>query len=409
MGEIRFLGCDQDAYCASVARHVAEFEERSGHQVHVQLIDNDEYFANQLGPYLGGDAPADVYMSGPVLMWEHLAAGYVEPLDPFLDRAGANYQPDDFIPSLIRCNRWSGRSGEPLGQGPLLELPVNCESYNLAYLPKVLEGAGVKVPGTWEEYFAAARQIAARTPGCRGFAQRGAAVWHTIYTGFASQLWSCGGRDFDETGACAIASPAAVRATGDMLAALREAGPSDWLDQRWYELALDFAGGKYGLIVDSDHYVAYFEDPKISKVSGEVGYALPPRGPQGDRRANLWTWSVVLNARSRDQGTAWEFMEWATGAPFLLQSAFEGNMNPTRASTWDDAGFQERGAGWGDFVPVSRRLIEDIAEVLVTPAPNYIDIARRWTAALRDAFSGHGSLEDCLRTAASDIDVMAAG
>ena len=182
MGEIRFLGCEQDAYCASVARHVAEFEERSGHQVHVQLVDNDEYFANQLGPYLGGDAPADVYMSGPVLMWEHLAAGYVEPLDPFLDRAGANYQPDDFIPSLIRCNRWSGRSGEPLGQGPLLELPVNCESYNLAYLPKVLEGAGVKVPGTWEEYFAAARQIAARTPGCRGFAQRGAAVWHTIYT-----------------------------------------------------------------------------------------------------------------------------------------------------------------------------------------------------------------------------------
>lgn len=35
MGEVTFLGCDQDAYCASVARQVHEFEERSGHHVHV--------------------------------------------------------------------------------------------------------------------------------------------------------------------------------------------------------------------------------------------------------------------------------------------------------------------------------------------------------------------------------------
>ena len=38
-------------------------------------------------------------------------------------------------------------------------------------------------------------------------------------------------------------------------------GPADWLEQRWYELALDFARSRYALLVDSDHYVAYFEDP----------------------------------------------------------------------------------------------------------------------------------------------------
>ena len=52
--------------------------------------------------------------------------------------------------------------------------------------------------------------------------------------------------------------------TADVLAALNAAGPADWLDQRWYELALDFASGRYGLIVDSDHYVAYFEEPATS-------------------------------------------------------------------------------------------------------------------------------------------------
>ena len=161
MTRIRFLGCDQDAFCASVARHVAEFEEASGHRVGVQLLDNDEYFTNKLAPYLGGEDPADVYMSGPVLMWEQLGAGYVEPLDAFVDRASLDYDPDDFLKTLIGCNRWNGRFGEPLGKGPLLELPVNCESYNLAYLPAVLQGAGAEVPQTWDDYFAVARRIAA--------------------------------------------------------------------------------------------------------------------------------------------------------------------------------------------------------------------------------------------------------
>jgi hypothetical protein len=63
MAKLTFLGCDQDAYCASVARHIRSFEESSGHQVQVRILDNDEYFSNRLGPYLEGETPADVYMS----------------------------------------------------------------------------------------------------------------------------------------------------------------------------------------------------------------------------------------------------------------------------------------------------------------------------------------------------------
>lgn len=182
MADVRFLGCNQDAFCASVARHIGEFEEASGHRVDVRLIDNDEYFTNKLAPYLDGEDPADVYMSGPVLMWEQLGAGRVEPLDPFLERASADYDPDDFLASLIACNRWNGRFGQPLGEGPLLELPVNCESYNLAYLPGVLERAGAELPSTWEDYFAAARQIAQRAAPCRGLGRpRGERVAHDLH------------------------------------------------------------------------------------------------------------------------------------------------------------------------------------------------------------------------------------
>ena len=406
MGRIRFLGCEQDAYCASVARHVGEFEEASGHQVDVQLIDNDEYFSNQLDPYLGGEEPADVYVSGPVLMWEQLGKGFVEPLDAYVQRASEMFDVTDFVAPLLACNRWDGQFGSPLGSGELLEIPVNCESYNLAYLPEILDRAEVDVPTTWEQYFSAANAVVRGAAPARGFAQRGADEWHTIYTGFASQLWSYGGRDFDASGRCVIDSPAALQATRDIVEALLASGPREWLNQRWYELAMDFAHGEYGLIVDSDHYVAFFENPETSTVHGHVKYALPPMGPTGRRSANVWTWSAVMNARSRDKDTAWEFMEWATGKDFLLTSAFEGNMNPTRASVWDHPRFVDFSSGWGAFTDVSRQLVEEVGHVLVTPAVNYIEVARRWTSAVRAAYVAPNYLDEIMTAAARDIDSL---
>ncbi len=404
---MRFLGPDTDAYVASVVRHAAEFEDQTGLSLEIQIVPSDEYFSNKIHHLLDGEGAADVYMSGPVLVWEHLAAGFVRPLDEFLERPSDAYDPEDFIERLMLCNRWSGRFGDGLGQGPLLEIPVNCESYNLAYVPAVLESVGLDVPATWEQYFTAARTVVERT-GVRGFAQRGTNAWHTMYTGFATQFWSYGASDFEQ-GRCALASPASLRATSDFIAALRDAGPVDWPDQRWYELALDFARGRYGLIVDSDHYVAFFEDRALSELVGEIGYAPPPLGPTGSCRPNLWTWSVVMNSRTRDSEAAWRFMEWATGREFLLRSAFEGNMNPTRSSVWDDGSFRAHTSSWGAFYDVARTLVERDAFVLVTPAPNYLSVAKRWVEALLDAYAGRAETAEALELAAAAVDELVIG
>ena len=405
---VRFLGPDTDAYVASVQRHSAEFEEQTGVALDVRIVPSDLYFSNKIHHLLDGDDAADVYMSGPVLVWEHFAAGFVQPLEELMERSSESYDAADFVERLLACNRWSGRFGDPLGQGPLVEIPVNCESYNLAYAPAVLDAAGLDVPTTWAEYFSTARTVVEQSGGrVGGFGQRGTGAWHTMYTGFATQFWSYGASDF-ENGRCALAAPASLRATSDFLAALRDAGPPNWPDQRWYELALDFAGGRYALLVDSDHYVAYFEDPAYSKLVGEIGYAPPPLGPTGSCRPNLWTWSVVMNSRVNDRDAAWRFVEWATGKEFLRRSVFEGNMNPTRSSIWDDERFRDHTSDWGAFYDVARRLIERDAFVLVTPAANYLEIANRWVQALLDAYTERKEIADALETAAADIDELVA-
>lgn len=406
MPTVRFLGPDTDAYVDSVVRHADEFRDLSGLELDITIIPSDEYFSNRIQPYLDGETPADVFMSGPVLLWEHMGREYVQPLGNYLDRAGSGFDFSDFLPPLIRDNTWSGRFGDPLGEGELWELPVNCETYNLAINGPVAEKYSVAVPQTWDDYFGSAADVQEKA-GVRGFAQRGIQVWHTMYTGYATQFWSYGARDFDESGACAIASPDAVRATELFVAALKACGPADWANQRWYELAMDFAAGKYLLIVDSDHYVAFFEDD-ASSLRGSITYAAPPAGPGGLRTPNMWTWSLVMNSRSRNKDGAWRFMEWASGREFLHRSAFEGNMNPTRRSIWDDERFLELASGWGSFAEVSRDLIENRARVLVTPFARYREVADRWVRALIEAYQG-APVAQALTAAATDIDNLVTG
>src|SRR5262249_62375527 len=99
----------------------------------------------------------------------------------------------------------------------------------------------------------------------------------------------------------------------------------------------------------------------------------------------------------------WRFVEWASSKQFLLRSAFEGNMNPTRRSVWDDPGFRERARAWGAFYDVARQLVEHEASVLVTPMPGYLRVARRWVRALLDAYAGR-DVGEALAEAAAEID-----
>jgi multiple sugar transport system substrate-binding protein len=409
---VRFIGPDNDAYVASLVRHIAEYEELSGQQVALEVIPETDYVTNSLAALRGrlrGESAPDVFVSGPVSVWKLAGEGLVEPLDGYLNECADDYRPDDFMVPFLDCNRWTGRRGAPLGVGSLLEIPVNWETYNLAYLPDVLERVGLsEPPTTWQDYFAAALRIADNIPGVRGFAQRGTDTWHTIYTGFASQVWSYGGVDFDAAGRSAIASPEALAATSDFLAALRASGPTGWPGGHWLEVARDFAAGRYGLIVDSDHYVAFFEGAD-SAVRGRVAYTSPPAGPGGLREANMWTWSLVMNSASYDKPGAWRFMEWASSRSFLARAALEGNMNPTRMSTWQDETFQSEAAKWNGFAENSLDILQSTARVLPTPMPEYLDVASLWSRALVDAYVEPARLAEILSDTASRIDGLLSG
>lgn len=167
------------------------------------------------------------------------------------------------------------------------------------------------------------------------------------------------------------------------------------------------SAGKYGLIVDSDHYVAYYENPEMSSMTGRVGYATTPVNAEGKSVPNMYTWGLVMNKQSKVKDAAWRFMQWASSKEFLVRAAFEGNMNPTRSSVWEDERFKEHVSGWGDFAKVSRKLAEEDGKILVTPTYKYRIVAERWVKALLEAYDT-GKVKAALEAAAKEIDEIMA-
>jgi multiple sugar transport system substrate-binding protein len=146
----------------------------------------------------------------------------------------------------------------------------------------------------------------------------------------------------------------------------------------------------------------------VGEFEERSGLGLPPLGPEGRRVSKLWTWSLVLNRKSKNKANAWRFIEWAAGKAFLLRSAFEGNMNPTRGSVWEADRFRAVASGWGNFYEVARELVAHSARVLVSPASRYLRLADRWVTALRSAYEGREGVAEALQRAAADIDALIA-
>ena len=229
VSRVTFLGPDTDAYVASVQRHAAEFEEQTGIALDVRIVPSDLYFSNKIHHLLDGEDAADVYMSGPVLVWEHLggrlraAARRVPGARERRLRRGRLRRPSSarlqpLERTLRRPARRRGRCSRSRSTASRTTSPTCRRSSS---------DAGVEVPTTWDEYFSTAAERSSRGPGpCRRLRTARHGRRGTRCTP-ASRRSS--GRTAAATSRTAVArsrTPGGRRARRrDFLEALRDAGP----------------------------------------------------------------------------------------------------------------------------------------------------------------------------------------
>ena len=72
-------------YSESLIGLLPDFENATGIKVSYEILAEEEYFEKLRLELSTGTGQYDVFMTGPMLEWEYTAAGWLEPLDPYMN------------------------------------------------------------------------------------------------------------------------------------------------------------------------------------------------------------------------------------------------------------------------------------------------------------------------------------
>lgn len=404
------------AFVDAITPLIPEFEAETGIKVSVETLAEQPAFEKLLADLSSGQGTYDLFMTSPINNWQYITGGWVEPLDGYIEdntKTPEDWNFDDFVPGILNTCRWTGEPMTGVGEGDLWALPVNYESYLLSYRPSVLEKYGLTVPTTYED-------LGAMVSGLSGEAMtddNGQSVypvvtrfdkyWDLTYLTFGTMLQSYGVHLVDDEGKVAIASPDSIKATELFVKMIQEGSPEGAGLFTWYEAMQGFASGQYLFSFnEADGFASTYEDPKQSQIADDVGYALTPEGSVG-RSASVWVWAMSMNANSKNKDAAWQFLQWATSKETMVKTHLAGNMNPVRASAWEDPDVAALVNSWGEeegqFLSVMKEMSE-VAELTLPAHPEITRVLDVWAEAVQQAYYGTATVEDALTAAAAEIE-----
>jgi multiple sugar transport system substrate-binding protein len=390
-----------DSYIAALP----DFEKKTGIKVQYDALPEEEFRQKLLTDLSTGKGNYDAFMTGPVTNWQYAAAGWIAPLDDYIDNPALTdqgYDFEDFYPATIEANRWDQQDG--LGKGSLWALPANEEGYSLFYRDDIIQEAGIDVPQTFDDLISAAKKVDGQTFAGKkvdGFVARGDKTWPTVTSGYSSIYCANGATDVDSNGKVAVNSPEGIEAT-EKWAELMSYSPENVGTFTWYEAMNHFAAGNAAFFIDADHMAETFEDPEASSVVGKVGYTPPPAGPDG-RTSNIWLWSLGMASASKNNIAAWLFLQWATTKEQLEKSITKGNINPTRQSLANSDTMKDYTKDWGNYNKAWQTILSDYAKWRFAAFPKFPEFADRWALAVQEAVLGSRSAKEALDAAAKDM------
>ena len=398
----------------------SEFEEQTGIKVNAEVHAEGPAFEKLLADLSSGTGTYDVFMTSPMKLWQYVTGGWVEPLDGYInnpDKTPPNWNFDDFVPGLVDACRWNEIPMTGVGEGNLWALPINYESYMLAYRPDVLEKYGLAVPTTYVEL---AQQVTWLSQQGTLTDDSGKIVhpivtrfdkyWDLTYLTFGTMLQTYGVELLDSNGNVAIDSPQSIEATKLFVQMIQEGSPEGAGLFTWYEALQGFASGQFIYSLnEADGFASTYQNPEMSNVWDDVGYAPTPLGSDGTRSAAIWVWAMAINSASNNKDEAWQFLQWATSEETLNQTHLAGNMNPVRYSAWDDPDVSAMVESWGEYPGQYLNVMREMAGVTALKLPAHPEITRVldiWAEAVQSAYFRQATVEDALRNAAQQIRIV---
>lgn len=329
-----------------IKEKIPEFEEETGLKVELTQLGEDQLSDQYNVKLNAGTDEIDVMMYRPLQEGKVFGQnGYLAVLEDYVNE-DPDYDWADFQAGPVQATTY---------EGTVVGVPLITESEVLYYRTDLFEEAGLEVPTTLDEMWAAAEALYDPDNDMAGFIARTGRS--PAVTQFSSYLFSFGGDFANEDGTESIVgSPEALQAYEYYGGIINQFGPANLsTDMNWAETSAIFAQGNAAMYTDASSLYQTMALPENSKVSDVLGYAPFPEGPAGSRPYNIPAWGLGINALSKNQDNAWKFISWATSVETVLETQAAG-VPGARQSVWEDP------AGTASFPPELARAIEENAK-----------------------------------------------
>ena len=233
-----------------------------------------------------------------------------------LDKLGADYDVNDLLPPI--------RAGLSAND-KLYAAPFYGESSFVMYRTDLMEKAGLKMPEkpTWDFIKQAADKMTDKSAGVYGVCLRGKPGWGENMAFLTAMSNSFGARWFDEKWEPQFNSPEWKKTMDFYVSLLKADGPPGASSNGFNENLALFNDGKCGMWIDATVAAGFVTDPKQSKVSDKVGFALAPNDGLGKNANWLWAWSLAVPAGTSKTDAAEKFISWATSKHYTRSRRLE--------------------------------------------------------------------------------------
>jgi multiple sugar transport system substrate-binding protein len=381
-------------YPESIEPFFEDFEKLTGIKLSMDKLAEESFYRMARIAMASGQSEPDVFMLGNLDIAQYATAGWLEPLDAYLNNSELTdkewYDYGDVLETVKRAGTFNGKMH-------IVPIPT-AEIEIMFYRKDLLEANGLSVPETYDELWAAAQKL--HSADVAGFSTRGArgiSNWWE-WTGF---LLSYGGRFFDENGAPVFNSKEGVEATKMWGQLMTKTAPRGVGNFDWNQNVSHFKSGNSAIMIEASGVTPIILEPD-SKVLGKVGYAQIPRLAGSEPRANYWTWALGINSNSKNKGAAWLFSQYLSSKYISYESAQHGS-GGSRASVLGTTALQDKyGKQWTDVVIEGLDKYVD-PSLIPYNMPEVFEIADEISIGLSNVLTGTESEQAALDNAAMRV------
>jgi multiple sugar transport system substrate-binding protein len=310
-----------------------EFEQATGIKVIVERQAHPHLEEKALMDFAAGTGIYDVFNFDYSWTGKYVKAGYIVPLEPFMNSELADPSNDlsDFYPRMWEGTMWEGK---------VYGYPFDSVIEYLFWNKKIFDDYGVPGPPKTPDEWMDAMQKLNHPPKLYGTGMQ--AKRHlSIVCEWLNLLWAFDGALWDDSYNVTLNNANGIKAT-EFYKKMADYAPPGVTTWTWDDVNTALQQGRVAQAIQWDENYGSMEDPEESLVVGQMRYApVPTARADGKPVSHYGGSSLGIPTSSKNKEAAFLFIQWATSYDIQLRGVGKGS-SPTRRSIYQIPELREK-------------------------------------------------------------------